>query len=138
MSEICFLSAVAMAERVRRKQISPVELVDAHLERIGRLNPKLNAFIQVDEEGARTAARSAEASVMRGEPLGALHGVPLSVKSSISVAGLRCEAGTRLRAGYVAKDDAPLVTRLRKAGAIILGVTNTPELLMAFETDNTF
>jgi Asp-tRNA(Asn)/Glu-tRNA(Gln) amidotransferase A subunit family amidase len=68
--------------------------------------------------------------------LGPLHGVPFSIKSSINVAGLRCESGTRLRAGLVAAQDAPLVARLRAAGAIVLGVTNTPELLMAWETDN--
>src|SRR5260370_7674701 len=73
---------------------------------------------------------------MSGKALGPLHGVPVSIKSSINVAGLRCEAGTRLRAGFVATEDAPLVARLRCAGAIVLGVTNTPELLMAWETDN--
>ena len=70
------------------------------------------------------------------EKLGPLHGVPLSIKSSLQVAGLPWEAGTKLRAGIVAERDAPLVTRLRQAGAIILGVTNAPELLMAWETDN--
>ena len=73
---------------------------------------------------------------MRADVLGPLHGVPVSIKASIDVAGHRCEAGTRLRAGYVAAQDAPLVGRLRAAGAVILGVTNTPELLMAWETDN--
>lgn len=73
---------------------------------------------------------------MAGKPLGPLHGVPLSIKSSISVSGLRCEAGARLRAGHVAESDAPLVSRLRDAGAIFLGTTNTPELLMAWETAN--
>src|SRR5208282_3219783 len=67
---------------------------------------------------------------------GPLHGVPVSIKSSIDVAGHLCEAGTRLRAGHIAADDAPLVARLRSAGAVILGVTNAPELLMAWETDN--
>ena len=71
-----------------------------------------------------------------GGDLAPLHGVPLSIKSSIDVAGLRCEGGTRLRAGHVAQQDAPLVSRLRSAGAIILGVTNCPELLVAWETDN--
>ena len=73
---------------------------------------------------------------MRGEIFGPLHGVPLSIKSSIDVAGMRCESGSELRQGHVAGRDAPLVARLRQAGAIILGVTNTPELLMAWETDN--
>ena len=83
-------------------------------------------------------AQAAEDAVMRGDmgSLGPLHGVPLSIKSSIDVAGHRCEAGSRLRAGYVAESDAPLVARLRAAGAVILGVTNTPEYLMAWETDN--
>ena len=84
----------------------------------------------------RAAARAAESAVMKGKALGALHGVPISIKSCVDVAGLRCESGTRLRAGHVATHDAPLVARLRNAGAIILGTTNTPELLMAWETDN--
>ena len=136
MSALNFLSAVALAEQVRQKKLSPVELVEAHLARIEQLNPKLNAFVQVDADGARRQARAAETAATRGEKVGPLHGVPLSVKSSIEVAGLCCEAGTKLRAGYVASQDAPLVSRLRAAGAIILGVTNCPELLMAWETDN--
>jgi Asp-tRNA(Asn)/Glu-tRNA(Gln) amidotransferase A subunit family amidase len=136
MTELTFLSAVSMAEQVRLKKLSPVELVSAHLARIERLNPRINAFVQVDAEGARRQARAAEDAVARGEKLGRLHGVPVSIKSSIEVEGLRCEAGTKLRAGFVARQDAPLVSRLRKAGAIILGTTNAPELLMAWETDN--
>ena len=136
MSALNLLSAVAMAEQIREKKLSPVELVEAHLARIEQLNPKLNAFVQVDADGARRQARAAETAATRGEKVGPLHGVPLSVKSSIEVAGLCCEAGTKLRAGYVASQDAPLVSRLRAAGAIILGVTNCPELLMAWETDN--
>jgi Asp-tRNA(Asn)/Glu-tRNA(Gln) amidotransferase A subunit family amidase len=116
--------------------LSPVELLEAHLARIEELNPKLNAFVQVDAEGARQQARQAEAAVGGSEELGPLHGVPLSIKSSIEVAGLRCESGTRLRAGFIATRDAPLVARLRNAGAVILGTTNAPELLMAWETDN--
>ncbi len=136
MSDLNFLPAAAMAANIRQKKISPVELVEAHLARIAALNSKLNAFVQVDVDGARRQARAAEAAVMRGDMLGPLHGVPLSIKSSMDVAGLRSEAGTRLRAGYVAANDAPLVARLKAAGAIILGVTNSPELLMAWETDN--
>src|SRR5205814_3698728 len=74
--------------------------------------------------------------IVRDEALGPLHGVPVSIKSSIAVSGMLCETGTRLRAGLKASDDAVLVKRLRAAGAIILGVTNTPEFLMAWETDN--
>jgi amidase len=136
MPELTFLSAVSMAERIRKRELSSVELVEAHLTRIQNLNPKLNAFVQVDVEGARRQARLAETAVRDGKELGVLHGIPLSVKSAIAVAGLHWEAGTKLRQGIVAKRDAPLVTRLRQAGAIILGATNAPELLMAWETDN--
>ena len=136
MSELIFLPAVVMAERIRKRELSPVELVEAHLAQIEKLNPKLNAFVHVDADAARRAAQYAETSVMQGKTLGALHGIPVSIKSSFDVAGMRCESGTRLRVGHVPIQDAPLVARLRAAGAIILGVTNTPELLMAWETDN--
>ncbi len=136
MSDLNFLAAVSMAEQIRKKQISPIEIVDAHLKQIEQLNPKLNAFVYVDAKRARRAARAAETEVISRKRLGTLHGVPISIKSSISVAGLRCESGTRLRAEFTPTEDAPLVARLRAAGAIVLGVTNTPELLMAWETDN--
>ena len=137
MNDLTFLSAVSMAEQIRKKKISPVELVEAHLAQIEKLNPKLNAFVQVDAERARRAARDAETAVMQWKDArAALHGVPISIKSSIGVAGMRCESGTRLREGFIATQDAPLVARLKNAGAIVLGVTNTPELLMAWETDN--
>src|ERR1022692_384019 len=136
MNDLTFLPAVSMAEQIRKKEIFPEELVDAHLAQIEKLNPRLNAFVQVDAERARQAARDAAFAVMNGATLGPLHGVPISIKSSFTVEGLRCEAGTRLRAGFVARQDAVLVTRLKNAGAIVLGTTNTPELLMAWETDN--
>src|SRR5499427_3498800 len=136
MNELNYLPAVTMAELIRARRLSPVELVDAHLSRIERVNGQLNAFVKVNPDAARKQARVAEAAVMRGEQLGPLHGVPISIKSSIEVAGFPFEAGTKLREGCIAEQDAPLVTRLRDAGAIILGVTNTPELLMAWETDN--
>ena len=136
MSTLNFLPAVVMAEQIRERKISPVELVDAHLAQIKKLNPKLNAFVEVDAQRVQQTAHDAEIAVMQGKKLGPLHGVPISIKSSIEVSGLPCESGTRLRAGFVAAQDAPLVARLRAAGAIVLGVTNTPELLMAWETNN--
>ena len=137
MHELTFLPAAAMAQLIREKQISPVDLAEAHLAKIERLNPKLNAFVHVNAEYVQREARRAELAVMKNRsPLGPLHGVPISIKSSIEVAGMRWEAGTRLRTGVVGAQDAPLVTRLRNAGANILGVTNTPELLMAWETEN--
>src|SRR5438067_2390208 len=136
MQDLTFFSAVQMAEQIRHKRISPVDLIEAHLTKIDKLNPSLNAFVQVDRERSLQQGREAEAAVIRGARLGLLHGVPVSIKSSIEVAGFRCEAGTKLRQGAVATQDAPLVSRLRATGAIVLGVTNTPELLMAWETDN--
>src|SRR5690242_5297899 len=136
MHDFTRLSALAMADAIRRKEFSALELVDAHLSRIEKLNPQLNAFVHVDPESARRDARAADWAVKQHAGLGALNGVPISIKSSIDVAGFRCEAGTKLRAGYIAQVDAPLVQRLRAAGAIVLGTTNTPEFLMAWETDN--
>ncbi|MCH7986985.1 MAG: amidase [Acidobacteria bacterium] len=136
MDSLTYRSAVEMARMIRDKKISPVELVQAHLDRIERLNPQLNAFVSVDSARALEAARKAEAAVLQGATVGPLHGVPVTIKSSIDVAGLRCETGSKLRAGHIAEADAPLVARLKAAGAIVLGNTNVPEMLMAFETDN--
>ena len=136
MNGLTFLPAVFMAEQIRKKKISPLQLVEAHLVQIEKLNPRLNAFVHIDAERALEAAVTAEAAVMEGKTLGPLHGVPVSVKSSLAVAGTRCESGTRLRNGFMPDRDAPLVARLRAAGAIVLGTTNAPELLMAWETDN--
>jgi Asp-tRNA(Asn)/Glu-tRNA(Gln) amidotransferase A subunit family amidase len=136
MNDVTFLSAAEMARLVREHKISPVELAAAHLEKIGRLNSRLNAFVEVHPERVVQAAREAEVAVKSGSSLGPLHGVPISIKSCIEIAGMKCETGSRLRAGALAMRDAPLVERLRKAGAIVLGATNTPEFLMAWETDN--
>lgn len=139
MDDVVYISLTEMSERIRAKKLSPVELVDAHLARITRLNPKVNAFVTVDEKRAREQAKSAEAALSssaKSNSLGPLHGVPISIKSSIDVAGLPCECGSILRKGNLPTEDAPLVKRLRAAGAVILGNTNVPEFLMAYETDN--
>jgi Asp-tRNA(Asn)/Glu-tRNA(Gln) amidotransferase A subunit family amidase len=139
-SQLTLLPATEMAKRIWQGKISAVELVHAHLAQIERLNPQLNAFVQVRADYALRDAVAADAASLHSSKaeskLGLLHGVSFSIKGSIDVAGMRCEAGTKLRQGYIAAQDAPLVARLRKAGAIILGVTNTPDLLMAWETDN--
>jgi Asp-tRNA(Asn)/Glu-tRNA(Gln) amidotransferase A subunit family amidase len=124
-----------IAEGVRSREFSPVEIISAHLQRIDSCEPTLNAFVHLDRE-AGVQAFAAESSVLRGDPIGPLHGVPLSVKSCIDVAGWPCPAGSVLRMGYIPKRDAPLVSRLKAAGAILLGNTNTPEFLMAYETNN--
>jgi len=139
VDDIVYSSLIDMAEGVRARKVSPVELTDAHLSRIRELNPKLNAFVTVDGDRARDQAilaESALSSSAKTESIGPLHGVPISIKSSIDVAELLCECGSVLRKGNVPSEDAPLVKRLRAAGAIILGNTNVPEFLMAYETDN--
>ena len=121
---------------IRDREISVIELVEAHFREIPRVNGKLNAFVSIDEERARRQAKCADDAIAANAPLGPLHGVPITIKSSIDVEGLVCEAGTRLRQGYVAEADAPLVSRLKSAGAIVLGNTTVPEFLMAWETDS--
>lgn len=125
-----------IVEGIRSKTLSPIEIVDAYLHRIASCEPKLNAFVHLDEHEARIQASVAQSSVLRGDPLGPLHGVPLTVKSCIDVAGWPAPAGSLLRKDYVPQQDAPLVSRLKAAGAILLGNTNTPEFLMAYETNN--
>src|SRR6267378_2460831 len=134
MAELAHLPAWQMAAGIRNGSFSPTELFEAHLGQIERWNPKLNAFVSIDEESARLQAKKADDAVRTGRPLGPLHGVPITIKSSIDVAGLLCEAGTRIRRGYIAPTDAPLVSRLKAAGAIVLGNTTVPEFLMAWET----
>jgi Asp-tRNA(Asn)/Glu-tRNA(Gln) amidotransferase A subunit family amidase len=136
MGAITYASIGEIAESIRSKKVSPVEVVGAHLRRAEALHSKLNAFVHLDALGAREQARAAEAAAMCGELLGPLHGVPLTMKSCIDVAGWPCPAGSVLRNDYVAQQDAVLVARLKKAGAILLGNTNTPEFLMNYETDN--
>jgi Asp-tRNA(Asn)/Glu-tRNA(Gln) amidotransferase A subunit family amidase len=135
MNALTRFPAVKMASMVRDREISVVELVEAHFQEIRRVNGKLNAFVSIDEERACRQAKFADDAIAAKAPLGPLHGVPITIKSSIDVAGLACEAGTRLRQGYVAEADAPLVSRLKSAGAIVLGNTTVPEFLMAWETD---
>src|SRR5712671_2640057 len=136
MKTFHYASIAEITASVRSKKLSPVEIVNAHLKRIEAMRPKLNAFVHIDADGARAQARGAEEAVLRGAALGPLHGAPITLKSCIDVAGWTCPAGSLLRKDYVAPSDAPLVARLREAGAILLGNTTTPEFLMAYETDN--
>src|SRR6266542_275814 len=129
-------SACLMATMVREGQISPVELLEAHLKQIEAENPKINAFVSVFVGEARAQARDAEAAVTHGESLGLLHGVPVTVKDSFDVAGRPTLCGSRFRQAHCASSDATAVSRLRAAGAIILGKTNCPEFLSSYESDN--
>src|SRR6266702_8597160 len=124
------------AKKIRSKEISPCEVVDAHLRRADELHPRLNAFVHIDEAVARKQAQASLRSVLSGDALGPLHGVPLTIKSCIDVTDWPCAAGSLLRKENQPSNDAVLVRRLREAGAVLLGNTNTPEFLMAYETDN--
>jgi len=136
MSADPFLSIAEITGAVRNKKISASELLQTQLQRIESLQPILNAFVHIDTEAASAAARHIDIAIARGEAAGALFGVPVSIKGCIDVAGWPCPAGSLLRKDYIAFQDAPLVSRLRAAGAVLIGNTNTPEFLMAYETDN--
>ena len=136
MTEPCDLSARAARALIGQKRLSPVELLESCLRRIAAVNPAVNAFVALDEDGARAAARAAEAAVMRGEALGALHGLPIGVKDLEETAGLRTTFGSPIFAQHVPKQDYLTVARLRAAGAIILGKTNTPEFGLGANTRN--
>src|SRR5256886_5544656 len=124
---LCWLPAIELAALIRRKKASPVEVVDAILDRIERINPKLNAFVTLTDEAARREAKAAErALMMRSGAPGPLHGVPFSVKDLVVTQGVRTTFGTPLYRDNAPSEDAPLVERMKRAGAIMLGKTNTP------------
>lgn len=129
-------SATELAGAIRDKSLSSVQVVEAYLQRIDALNGTLNAIVQLDAEGAIAAAQRADKQLAKGTKLGALHGVPITIKDSLDTAGMVSTAGTLGRAAFIPKTDATIVARLRAAGAIVLGKTNTPELTFSLETDN--
>ncbi|MBB6144822.1 amidase [Silvibacterium bohemicum] len=129
---VTILPAVEQLALLQQRKISALELAEEHIRQIERMNPALNAFIEFDADEVRTHARLVEKSTVGGP----LAGLPLSVKATISVQGYRCEIGSALHRGAIAEQDAEAVSRLRSAGATLLGTTNCPEFLMAYETDN--
>src|SRR3989442_9457759 len=135
MHEITALFAWQLADKIRSQLLSPVEVVEAHLRRIDQLNPSLNAIVTIAADAVEKA-REAEAAVIRGDSLGPLHGVPLTIKDTIETKGLRTTSGSVMRAGFIPERDAPSVERLKAAGAIILGKTNTAEMAMDYAADN--
>lgn len=136
MTEPCDLSAAEARRMIGARKLSPVELLESCITRIEAVNPAVNAMVALDTDRARAAAKAAEAKVMRGEALGALHGLPVGIKDLEETAGLRTTFGSQLFAEHVpAKDDA-MVANLRAAGAIVLGKTNTPEFGAGANTRN--
>ncbi|MGA2569661.1 MAG: amidase [Terracidiphilus sp.] len=133
MNDVVLAPAEKQLELLRTGQLSVTELAEAHIRQIERLNPEINAFADFDAERVRAEARRLE---VESGPRGPLHGLPVTVKSSIATAGYRCEIGSELHKDEVPSEDAVVVARLRAAGALILGTTNCPEFLMAYETVN--
>jgi aspartyl-tRNA(Asn)/glutamyl-tRNA(Gln) amidotransferase subunit A len=131
MTDLHELTAAGAARLIRRRDVSPVELVEALLGRIERSRPTLKTFVTVDDRGAREAARVAESAVVRGDELGPLHGVPFAAKDIYDAAGLPTTAGYPPLEGHVAGEDAFTVARLRAAGAILLGKTVTTQFASA-------
>jgi len=135
-SEICLLTASELSRQIRARRIGVREAVEAHLDAIARLNPAINAFCTVVADQAQQCAQAAEEALARGEPVGTLHGVPIGIKDLTPVAGVRTTWGSRLFRDHVPAADAEVVARLKRAGAIILGKTNTPEFGAGANTVN--
>jgi amidase len=129
-------SACELAELIRSRAVSPVEVLDAHLAVIEQVNPKLNAIVTLASAAARVAAGEAEAAVMRGDPVGLLHGLPVGIKDITPTAGIRTTFGSPLFKDFVPDEDAEAVRRLKAAGAIVLAKTNTPEFAAGANTVN--
>lgn len=137
MDELLTLSATRQAALIRTRQISSLELIQAHLRQIARVNPSMNAVVELLEERALAEARQADDAMARGEGVGPFHGVPFSIKDSLELEGTVCTAGTLGRRNAApSAEDAAVVARLRRAGAIPIAKTNLPDLLFAFESDN--
>jgi amidase len=135
MTEITAHSLTNLAALILSREVSPVEVVQAYLERIGEINPTLNAIVTLAPDVIEKA-RKAEAAMIRGDVLGPLHGIPITIKDTIETRGLRTTSGSILRSDFVPEHDAEAVARLKAAGAIILGKTNTAEMAMDYTTDN--
>ena len=135
MNDLVALPLEMMARLIRDREVSPVEVVEAHLERIAELNPALNAIVTLAPD-VLERAREAEAAAISGDQLGSLHGVPVTIKDTIETAGLRTTSGSVIRQDYVPQTDAPAVARLKAAGAIVLGKTNAAEMAMDYTADN--
>ena len=134
MNDLVFLSASQLAEKIRDRNVSSVEVLEAHFARIALHNPKLNAIITLDTENAYQRAFQADEALARGEIWGDLHGVPITIKDSLETKGLRTTSSYEPLANYVPTQDATVVAKLRAAGAIILGKTNLPKLTGDFQT----
>ena len=135
-ADLCYTPAIKLREMIQARQISPVEVVTAFLERIDKINPAINAYCTLVPEMALEAARKAESAVMKGGDTGPLTGIPVSIKDVTPVAGVRTTFGSKLYENFVPAEDDLVVERLKRAGAIIMGKTNTPEFAAGASTFN--
>jgi amidase len=136
MTDVTKASAVELARRLREREVGPVEVLEAHLAAIERLNPQLNAIVTLADDQARAAAEAAERRLRDGEPARLLEGIPVVIKDVTLTAGIRTTFASPLYKDFVPAADAEVVARLRAAGAIILGKTNTPEFATGANTVN--
>ena len=135
-AELVTLTISELAPRIKAREISPVELTEAALAQVDRLQPTLNSFITILHEGARSQAKEQEAALMRGEYRGPLHGIPIGIKDNIATAGIRTTVGTKVLADHVPTEDAFVVSRMQEAGAIILGKENMEEFAAGSTSNN--
>ena len=136
LTDIVSASATRLAAAIRRREVSCIEVVEACIQHIQRVNPHVNAVVQLTSDRARAEAKARDRALARREHVGPLHGVPITIKDSFDVAGVVSTAGTTGRRAFVPASDAIAVARMRAAGAILLGKTNCPELTLSYETDN--
>ena len=136
MDELFYQPARAMVEALQRREISSRELTEAHLARINEVNPAINAVVLLDAEGALATADERDRELAQGESRGPLHGLPMTIKDSLETAGMVTTAGTEGRACLVPDEDATVVSRLKGAGIVLMGKSNTPELTMTWESNN--
>ena len=135
-AELTYAPATELVQLIATKQVSPVELTQLFLDRIARLDPQLNSFLLLNHDQALETAQAAEAALMRGEPLGPLHGLPIPIKDTQTTRGIRTTMGSAIFKDWVPDRDAAVVERVRNAGAVILGKTNVPELGMVGTCEN--
>ncbi len=133
---IYYADATELAERIAAKDLSPVEVMQAHLNRIEAVNPKLNAIVDLQADQAMERARKAERAIVNGESWGPLHGIPFTIKDCIDNKGVKTTRGSKIFADHFPADDATVVKRLLDAGGIFIGKTNMPEFALWWETGN--
>ncbi len=136
--ELCFLTIKDLSHLIKKKEISPVELTQSFIERIKRLDEKINAYITILESESIKTSRKAEKAILSGNYLGPLHGIPISIKDAIMTKGIRTTVGSKIFADFIPKEDSTAVERLKQAGVIVIGKTNLDEFAYSLTTENPY